>query len=81
MATDGVLCCSIHDAVAIVAVDAVDVDGDVVHVALDAPATETCSCSLAVFLCVLCIYSDGRREWVVCVCSVFIATGEECVCV
>ena len=35
MATDGVLCCSIHVAVAVVAVDAVDVDGDVVHVALD----------------------------------------------
>ena len=32
MATDGVLCCSIHVAVA---VDAVDVAGDVVHVALD----------------------------------------------
>ena len=35
MATDGVLCCSIHVAVAVVAVDAVDVDGNVVHVALD----------------------------------------------
>ena len=35
MATDGVLCCSIHVAVAVVAVDAVDVDGTVVHVALD----------------------------------------------
>ena len=35
MATDGVLFCSIHVAVAVVAVDAVDVDGDVVHVALD----------------------------------------------
>ena len=35
MATDGVLCCSIHVAVGVVAVDAVDVDGNVVHVALD----------------------------------------------
>ena len=33
MATDGVLCCSIHVAVPVVDVDAVDVD--VVHVALD----------------------------------------------
>ena len=33
MATDGVLCCSIHVAVAVVDVNAVDVD--VVHVALD----------------------------------------------
>ena len=33
MATDGVFCCSIR--VAVVAVDAVAVDGDVVHVALD----------------------------------------------
>ena len=35
MATDGVLFCSIHVAVAVVAIDAVGVDGDVVHVALD----------------------------------------------
>ena len=32
MATDGVLCCSVHVAVAVVDVDAVDVDADAVHV-------------------------------------------------
>ena len=66
MATDGVLCCSIHVAVAVVAVDAVDVDGNVVHVALDDDVVDVavdvdvegvdvdvlfCQCPLCLLLC------------------------------